>query len=114
MPQILYLDGQPFGFADVLRLVTLAAIEPGVFSLQRIAGLIVVESLQRREPADQFEIFSVMFGMAFAAVIPIGVPGVQAAAFGDPLRNLGVAFPALQRRRTGPDFVATNALGWPA
>lgn len=70
----------------------------------------MIETLFRRNPVDQVKIFSVMFGMAFRAVFPIGEFGVQPAAAGNFSRNFRVAPLAVQYRGTFADHVTTRAL----
>ncbi len=112
--QILDADQAVSGLADVLRLVALIALESGVLTLQRIAGLVVIERLERRQPMDERKILAVMLGMAFGAISLVDQAGVEAASLGDPLRNLNVAFLALQNGAAETDLVTTRALRRPA
>ncbi len=85
LPQILHLDRTPFGLTDAFRLVTLAAIQCSVFPLQRVAGSLVIKTLQRRDPADEFEILAIVFGVALPAVFFVWEAGVQSASLRNPL-----------------------------
>lgn len=95
MAQVLHFDERSRRLADVRGRVALAAVEASVFALQRVAGLVVVESFQRRLPMDQRKIFTVMLGVAFRAVVAVRIACVQAAVLGDLLRNFSVTFSAL-------------------
>ncbi len=94
--------------------MTLAAIQSSVFPLQRVAGSIVIESFQRRNPADELKILAIVLGVALPAVFFVWMAGVQPASLRNPLRNLCVTLAALQGCRACSDSVATDTLCWPA
>jgi len=81
---------------------------------KRIAGLAMIELLERRLPMNEREILAVMFEVAADAIPAIGIlhseKGVVALARGQPIRNFLVAFQAFERRRAGSELVAGIAL----
>lgn len=74
--QVFHFDQRAHGGADSRRRVALAAFDLRVLAFERVARLLVVEFLQRRDPVNQREILAVVLGMAFRALFAIWEPGV--------------------------------------
>jgi hypothetical protein len=81
-----------------------------VFAQQDVSGLAMVETLQRRKPVDQREIFTVMFGVAFRAVLFIGETRVQAASGGNLASDFCMAAFAIEHSRSLANDMAGRAL----
>lgn len=108
--QIFHLDQRSCGRIDVRGIVALGACEAAVLSLERVACLIVIETLQRWDPVDQLKVLSVVFGVARRAVLAIGKFCVQAAMLDQLLRDLCVTLLAFENGGSLSCFVATGAL----
>lgn len=67
--QISNFDRRTERRADVRGGVALVAGNRGVFPLQRVSGLIVIEALTRGNPVNKVKILTVMLGMAFCALV---------------------------------------------
>lgn len=98
--QILHLDRPSLGWRNVAGVMALLAGERGVFALQRVACLGMVEGFLGRLPVDQLKVDAVMLRVTPHAV-PAGALGsknraVIAGMGGDPPGNLVVALQALE------------------
>ena len=115
--QQLLSDEAPLGFGDVLRRMTFLAVQPGVLSLQRVAGLGVVKPFGRGIPLDEIEIFAVVFGVAGNAGFAGGAlreqRRMQAAIFLETIGNERVAVQALEGGASGTELVTRGAHGRP-
>jgi len=78
--QIPHFDLRALRFAHVRRRVTLIAGYFAVFPLQRVAGLIVIERFERRQPVNQRKILAIMLGMALRAFFLVGKVRMKPAA----------------------------------
>ncbi len=112
--RILHFDQTALRFANPFGFVALSAFQSSVFALQHITRLTVIEALKRRLKTNQRETFAIMLGMAFCAVFLIGEAGVQSPGLCEPLRDLRVAFLALQNGGARANLVTTHALRGPA
>jgi len=96
------------------RRVALFARYRFVFFDERVAGLAMIELLERRLPVDQREILAVMLEVATDAIPAVGIfhteLGVVPLARRQTVRNFLMAIEALERRRAGSELVATIAL----
>ena len=54
---------------DVLRNVTLRALQSSVFALQHVAGLVMIEFSRRGVPVRDREVFTIMFGVTGDALL---------------------------------------------
>jgi len=110
--QILDLDKRLVGGRNVLRAMTLVAGQAGVFSLQRIASLLVIKRIGI--PLDDGKIFSIVVGVAAHAALAGSrlevVGGVQPAVRRQAGGNLGMAFQTSKCRLAGGKFVAGRAI----
>lgn len=96
--QVLYLNQRTSGRAYMLRRMALIARHTRVLALQRIAGLVVIECLLRRNPVDEGEVFAVMLRMTLRAIVLIVESRMEAAPSGNFLRDFRVAALAVQHR----------------
>lgn len=94
--QVFHPDQAADGLLNARGVVTLAAFESRVLSLQRVASLVVIEFFERRHPVNERKILAVMLGVALPAVFLVGKMRMQAPALGNFLRDLRVTFFALQ------------------
>jgi len=108
--QVFDLDQRANSSADVRRCVALVAGNVGVFTLQRVSGLVVVETPFRRNPVDQLKILAVVLRVTFRAVFPVGELRVQTAPSGNLSSNFCVAPLTIQYRRALTHDVAARAL----
>ncbi len=85
-----------------------------MLALQRISGLVMVEGLDI--PLDQWEIFSVRFGVTARALLTRAgidvISRMQSLARSDTRRDLAMAVETLERRGCS-EFVATGTVGRP-
>lgn len=112
--KILYLDSSSLGLRNVRRVVALLASEAGVFPFQRISGLSVIESLLRRFPVNDLEVFAVVLGMATDALLVTGLRhqgSVITPTRRNALSNFGVALEALEVLVASCKPVAGSAVG---
>jgi hypothetical protein len=81
--------------------VTLAAFETGMFAIERISSLVVVEFFLRRLPVNQPEAFTVVFGMTahaiFIGIISFDDTGMEALVHLESLGDFRMALQALER-----------------
>lgn len=111
--QISCFDDRAFARRHALWPVTLVAFQPGVFALQPVAGLRVIESLAI--PLDEGKIFFVVLGVALRAFqtgtwLEI-VGGVQSPSRHNSPRNFTVTIQTLECGFPGRELVAGGALG---
>ena len=97
----------------MLGVVTLLAVQTGVATHQRIAGLAVVELLFGRLPLVDAELLTVMFRVA-AHTIHVALGAVNhvpmvALVLAHQCPNLAVTFQAFELGRTHTENVATSA-----
>ena len=96
---------------NVVGSVAFPAFEPGVFSLQEVARLLMVELL--RVPLDDGEIQAVMIGVALGAFLagtgPDAVRGMQAPVSREAGSNLGMAVEAPEGGLAATQFVTSGA-----
>lgn len=94
--------------------VTLLALQAGMFAFQRISGFTVVELLSRGFPANELEVFSVVFRMAadaiFVRAIRADHRSVEALLRGKALLDFSMAIQAFQCASRA-QLVAGGALG---
>lgn len=114
--QVLALDQPTLVRSHVLRRMTAAAFQAGVFSFQRVSGLAMIERLD--VPFDQRKIFAVVLGVA-AGALAAGtrsdvIGGMQTFPRCDPRGNFGVALHALEFGFARAQPVTTGAVGGPA
>ncbi len=85
-------------------------------AFQRKACLAVIEFRQGDLPVRERKLFSVVFGVAAGAVIPLlfHQRGMHAAALGQSLPDLGMAVQALEPARTARHGMALHAVCRPA
>jgi len=112
--QVLHLDEFAIRGKHVCGRVALFANEIGVLAFEFVAREFVVKFLQRRLPANQVEIFAVVFQVAAHAVFSIGIAHlhfkVVSVLRGKILRNFLVAIDALERGRASSEGMAGSAL----
>lgn len=93
--------------------VAAAALQAGVFALQRVTRLLVIEGSWI--PFDQGKVFAVMVGVAANALLArsrLEVIGrVQAFLGRQAGGNLAVAIEAAERSFAGSDLMAASAIG---
>lgn len=112
--QVLLLDQFLPVRLDARCLVAILALDGGMLAIQRIAGLLVVKFLLRGLPADQLELFSVVFGVAartiVIGIIPLHHGRVISLVGGEPLSDFGVALQAPESPAGSEKTVAAGAL----
>lgn len=95
-----HLDRHALQGRDAVGRVASVALQGGVFSLQLVTGLAVIESGGRGCPLDEREVFTIVLGMALgAALAGTGreiVGGVKSAVVVQARGDLCVALQALQ------------------
>ena len=109
--QIVDLDRGPLGARNIPGSVTEITADSGVFALQYIASLLVVEIL--RIKLDQLEVGSVVFRVAARAFLARSrlhsISGVQPLAGSQTFCDLGMAVQTLEDR-LAPKFVTGGTL----
>ena len=112
--QILHPDQLAFRRDHMRWCVTLLADHSCMFSLQRVAGKLVVEFFEWFFPVNQIEIFAVMLEMAVNAIPPVGIWQLESRVVSvlgiEALRNLLVAIEAFECRRARAELMAAGAL----
>ena len=112
--QVLLLDQFLPVRLDARCIVAFLALDGGMPAIQRIAGLVVVKFFLRGLPADQLELFSVVFGMAprtiVIGVIPLHHSRVISLVGDESLIDLAVALQAPESPAGSEKTVAAGAL----
>ena len=112
--EIFHLNEFPIGGKHVRRSVALFASNIGVLTLQFVAGLQVIEFLERRDPTNQGEGLTIVLEMAVDAVFAIGIGHLNLKVIAVPggkiLRDFFVAIDALEGGSAGAEGVTRSAL----
>lgn len=109
---VFYRDQRSIGSQNPLRIVTFRAIQSHVLSGENPSSLRVVESRLAWNPADQLEVFAIVFRVALCALDAAGLivhhRGVIAAISSQTLRDLFVTIHAAKFRCADFDRMTRN------
>lgn len=113
--EVLDLDQGALAGGDVLGSVAFPAFEPGVLSVQQVAGLLMVEIL--RVPLDDGEIQAVVIGVALGAFLAgtgaDAIRRMQAVVSRETRSNLGMAVETPEGGLASTQFVTCGAVRSP-
>ncbi len=109
-----HLDAEPFRWRNVIGGVTAITSKPGMFALQRVTRLAVIEAGGGGRPLDERKVLAVMLGVTLAAALARSglqvVRSVQTTMRGEARGNLGVTLQAFQFA-VAADLVTRGAVG---